>query len=67
MFRTGTGKEIKFEEIGTRMNEFFNRTKHYESEYEIVIGTDSQNHSQTKVVSVVCIVCSGHGGIFSMK
>ena len=31
---------------------------------KIVIGTDSQNHSQTKVVSVVCIVCNGHGGIF---
>lgn len=64
MFRTGIGKEIRFEDIGSLMNDFFQRTKHYESEYEIIIGTDSQNHSQTKVVSVVCIVCHGHGGIF---
>ena len=28
------------------------------------MGTDSQNHSETKIVTVICITCKGHGGIF---
>lgn len=64
MFRTGCGQEIEFSEIGMLMKKFYDRTKGFDSEYEIIIGTDSQNHSQTKVVSVICIVCHGHGGVF---
>lgn len=33
-------------------------------EVEILIGTDSQNFSYTKVVSVICLISKGHGGIF---
>lgn len=33
-------------------------------EYEITVGTDSQNHSQTKMVEVIALHRIGHGGIF---
>ncbi|MBR3330166.1 MAG: hypothetical protein IKG25_03000 [Mogibacterium sp.] len=32
---------------------------------ELTIGTDSQNHSSgTKIVTVISMICKGHGGIF---
>ena len=64
MFRTGSGRRIRFEDIPEKMNDFYNRTNIYDSDYDIIVGTDSQNHSQTKIVNVICITCKGHGGIF---
>lgn len=46
------------------MVEFYRRTKLYDSNHHIIIGTDSQSKSDTKVVTVICMVCEGHGGIF---
>jgi len=34
------------------------------SSYEITVGTDSQNHSKTKMVEVIAIHRVGDGGIF---
>lgn len=31
---------------------------------QIIIGTDSQNYSDTKIITVIAIVCEGHGGIY---
>lgn len=64
MFRTGKGQEIAFADICKRMMDFYVKSKEYDSHYNIIIGTDSQNHDKTKIVSVVCITCAGHGGIF---
>ena len=64
MFRTGTGGRIDFTQIPERMLIFFNRMQPYGSDFEILIGTDSQNHSQTRIVNVICIICHGHGGIY---
>jgi predicted RNase H-related nuclease YkuK (DUF458 family) len=35
-----------------------------ENEYHIYVGTDSQNHAKTKMVSVIAVHRVGHGGIF---
>ena len=64
MFRTGLGKEIEFIDIPKGLLEFYNKTKQFNSEYSLIIGTDSQNHSKTKIVNVICMVCKGHGGRF---
>ena len=64
MFHTGSGTDIRFEDIPDRMNEFYDRTKAFDADYDIIVGTDSQNHSQTKIVNVICITCAGHGGIY---
>ena len=64
MFYTGLNQEIEFNNIPNKMLEFYERTKEYGGEYNIIIGTDSQNHAKTKVVNVICLTCGGHGGIF---
>lgn len=63
MFRTGRNKPIAFEDIPKAMLEFYNRNKDYGG-MNIIIGTDSQNFSDTKMVSVIAMICEGHGGIF---
>ena len=64
MFCTGSGESIEFDRIPDRLLDFYQKTKIYDSDYEIIVGTDSQNHSRTKIVNVICIVCHGHGGIY---
>ena len=64
MYITGSGNHIEFENVIVKLKEFYNNTKHYESNYQIIVGTDSQNHSDTTVVNVIAMVCEGHGGIF---
>ena len=64
MYRTGSGEAIRFDMIPERMDQFRNATKQFGSDYQIIIGTDSQNFSDTKIVTVIAIVCKGHGGIF---
>ena len=56
MYRTGSGEAIRFEMIPERMNQFRNATKQFGSDYQIIIGTDSQNFSDTKIVTVIAIV-----------
>ena len=63
-FYSQTYGNVELEEIPHKLNEFYLRNKHYGSPFNIIIGTDSQNHRDTKVVSVVAITCEGHGGIF---
>lgn len=35
-----------------------------EQEYSIIVGSDSQNFSYTKAVTVIAMVRHGHGGVF---
>lgn len=64
MYITGSGKQVEFEDVIVKLKEFYNKTKQYDSEYQIIVGTDSQNHANTTVVNVIAMVCEGHGGIF---
>lgn len=64
MFRTGSNKPISIEEIPNALLSYFEKNKHYEVPMQIIIGTDSQNFSDTKMVSVIAMICPGHGGIF---
>lgn len=64
MFYTGSNKPINFESIPDSLMDFYKKMKEYETQIDIIIGTDSQNHSDTKIVSVIAVVCHGHGGIF---
>ena len=41
--------------------------KEYGTGIHITIGTDSQNFDYTKEVSVIAVICEGHGGIFFYK
>jgi len=63
-FRSQTYGTVELEEIPFKLNDFYQKNKHYETPFNIIIGTDSQNHEDTKVVTVVAITCEGHGGIF---
>lgn len=64
IFRSQTYGNVELEEIPFKLNEFYKRNKHWGSQFNIIIGTDSQNHDYTKVVTVIAITCSGHGGIY---
>ena len=66
VFKSPTYGEVDFPRILEIMKEFYERNKQYEK-FHIVIGTDSQNFSDTKVVSVIVLQCEGHGGIYFYK
>ena len=64
MFISPTYGQIDFSEIPDRLLAFYERNLVHSSEYAIMIGSDSQNFDYTKSVTVISIVCRGHGGIF---
>ena len=64
MFRTGSGNKIEFEQIPDAMLQFYQRMKVYDTPCSVIIGTDSQNFADTKMVSVIAVICESHGGIF---
>ena len=64
MYKSPTKGKIAFEEVPELLLEFFERNRHHGSDYAIVVGSDSQNFSYTKAVTVISIICFGHGGIF---
>lgn len=64
IFHSQTYGKVGITQIPSKIQDFYNRTKHFDSAFRIIIGTDSQNFDYTKMVSVVAIVCEGHGGIF---
>jgi hypothetical protein len=64
IFKSQTYGSLDITEIPDKIQKFYDKTKHFESDFRIIVGTDSQNFSYTKMVSVIAIVCEGHGGIF---
>ncbi len=64
MYRSYTYGDLEFEQIPEKILEYYNKNKDYNTNFDIIIGTDSQNFSDTKMVSVITVVCEGHGGIF---
>ena len=64
MFRSETYGEVKLNEILDKILEFYERVKEKDGAFQIVVGTDSQNFSDTKMVTVVAAYKEGKGGIF---
>ena len=66
-FYSITYGEIDLENIPEKLYQFYKERKKYGTPFNLIIGTDSQNHRDTKIVTVIAIVCEGHGGIFFYK
>lgn len=64
MFRSQTYGSIEIENIPEKIRTYYEQMKKYDSSFKIIVGTDSQNFSDTKMVTVIAIICEGHGGIF---
>lgn len=62
LFKRGNGTTCTYDEMIKIIAEYI--SKNTEHELEITIGTDSQNHSQTKMVEVIAIHTVGYGGIY---
>lgn len=56
--------KVTLERVAEIINDYYNNCKKYDSNINIIIGTDSQNFSDTKVVVVIAVQCEGHGGIY---
>ena len=56
--------EVDIKKVAEIINDYYQTNKHYNTPFHIVIGTDSQNFSDTKVVAVIAVQCEGHGGIY---
>ena len=63
-FKSDTYGLLDLEQIPSKINDYFGRMRKYDVPLQIYVGTDSQNFSDTKMVSVVAVICEGHGGIF---
>lgn len=64
MFKSQTYGKLELQEIPAKILIFFNKMKEYDTPMQVVVGTDSQNFSDTKIVNVVAILSEGHGGIY---
>lgn len=62
MFKRGNGQTVSYDEMIRLVANYISQDTG--KEYEITVGTDSQNHSQTKMVEVIAIHRVGDGGIF---
>lgn len=61
-FTRGNGEIVSYEEMIDIICNYI--IKDISAEYEITVGTDSQNHSDTKMVEVIALHNVGNGGIF---
>ena len=65
MWNSQTYGNLELKEIPEKILDFYKRNTVYGEPMEITIGTDSQTHEfGTKIVTVISIICKGHGGIF---
>lgn len=64
MFHSATYGNLELNQIPEKIRDYFNRMKMYDVPLQITVGTDSQNHDKTKIVSVIAVICAGHGGIY---
>lgn len=62
-----THGELTLEQVPVYIREYYKKMKVYGTGIHIIIGTDSQNFDYTKEVSVIAVICEGHGGIFFYK
>jgi predicted RNase H-related nuclease YkuK (DUF458 family) len=65
MWNSETYGQLGLNEIPDKLKLFYDRNAVYGEPMELAIGTDSQNHcAGTKIVTVISMICKGHGGIF---
>ena len=64
MFTSETYGKVNIEQIPEKILEFYNKNKAIDGTFQIVVGTDSQNFSDTKMLTVIAAYKEGHGGIF---
>jgi len=65
MWNSETYGQLSLDMIPEKLLLFHDRNTIYGEPMELTIGTDSQNHaSATKIVTVISMICRGHGGIF---
>lgn len=64
MFKSETYGDLELKDIPQCMLDYYNKMVKYNAPMHIIIGTDSQNFSDTKMVSVIAYLCEGHGGIY---
>ena len=64
MFCSETYGKININGIPDKILDFYQKNKEIEGDFQIVVGTDSQNFSDTKMVTVIAAYKEGHGGIF---
>lgn len=62
MFISPTYGQMDLKKITQRIKEYIEEVP--EAKYILTIGTDSQNHDQTKIVMVIALHRVGRGGIF---
>lgn len=62
MFYSQTYGRLNIEEIPEKLKTFYE--KHKDTVCQIIIGNDSQNFHDTKLVSVIAMISEHHGGIF---
>ena len=63
-FQSQTYGKLNIRNIPEKITEYIRRMEGYDAPFQITVGTDSQNFSDTKMVSVIAVTCEGHGGIF---
>lgn len=64
MWNSQTYGKLELDQIPEKIKEYYDSHKAFQTPISIVIGTDSQNFSYTKEVSVIAVITEGHGGIF---
>ena len=64
MFNSETYGKLNIEQIPEKLLAFYEMNKSAEGVFQIVVGTDSQNFNDTKMVTVIAAYKEGRGGIF---
>ncbi len=64
MFISPTYGKVNIDNIPEYLLEFYEKNKGIDGVFQIVVGTDSQNFSDTKMVTVIAAYKEGKGGIF---
>ena len=62
MFRSASGQEMTEDQIINKIAKYI--ADQPNATYEFTVGTDSQNHRQTKMVEVIAVHREGNGGIY---
>ena len=62
-FISPTYGAVNLDKMLELMKKFYDSHKDY-GRFNVVVGTDSQNFSDTKMVSAIVMQCEGHGGIY---
>ncbi len=64
MFFSETYGKLNIRDIPDKILSFYEKNRGIDGIFQIVVGTDSQNFNDTKMVTVIAAYKEGHGGIF---